>query len=74
MTEMSNQDIALNLSSAGFARRCGATAFETKWDGSSHSVPKTWVPINELNTKVIDCIFARAPKEGFPINLTFETR
>lgn len=74
MAGMSNEEVAMNLSSAGFARRCGAAAFKTHWEGASHSVPETRVAVTKSNAPVIDCIFANAPKEGFAINLMFENR
>jgi hypothetical protein len=74
MVGMTSEEIGVNLSSAGLARRCGATSFETNWKGSSHSVPETRVVIQPTNVKAIDCIVARAPKEGFPVNFLFENR
>ncbi len=71
---MTNEEIGVNMSSAGLARRCGATTFEANWTGSSHSVPETRVPVLPANVKAINCIVAKAPKEGFPVNFIFETR
>ena len=72
MSGLSNEQIGIPLSSAGFARKCDAAKFVTDWNGGSHTEPKTFVEVTVSNADTLNCILENAPKEGFPVNISFE--
>ena len=70
----SNEEIAIQMSSAGFVRKCGATSFVSNWNGGSHTAPETAVDVESDNTDTLNCILANAPKEGFSVTVSFEAK
>ncbi|MCM0000172.1 MAG: hypothetical protein NBV68_12370 [Erythrobacter sp.] len=65
----SEEETAIRTSSSAFVRKCGASEFSAE---IGHGGPRSRVQIAPGNEPVIDCILSIAPKEGFPLFISFK--
>lgn len=69
VVKKTDEETAVRTSSSGFVRKCGASEFTTEM---GHTGPRSRVNIAPGNETVIDCILTNAPKEGFPLFISFK--